>query len=364
MQKQVWIHLGPPKTGTSAIQKWMLAHQTWLGEHGIMYPEYELGPNGISSGHVHLLLSESNGKLSVDSKKVKSVLKQFEESTYEVLLLSSEYFFYHTESIARLIPKIKFIAYIRCPIETFESVYNQSVKRHGKTEALSFSRNLHTTTLDRLSELASNVTNGKFYFRAYLQSNEDFNLVSDFLSILKLEYSVNNENTNPSYTFEALETKRWLNKFQLDSLSYEIDSALQTLSQGTRNYTLLPEDKKERHFKQCIQNLRLFHTAHHIKNAKLLFNSLSKREGLLPKAQNDQRTSIEFVSALLFKLYPELYQRVSKELIGLSSSDSEQDLIIVFTRFYSIKNTLFLRAIHRYKKKVSAVLQKFMGNQK
>ncbi|MCG7654040.1 hypothetical protein MHN00_10755 [Alteromonas sp. Cnat2-8] len=360
MRKQVWIHLGPPKTGTSAIQKWMVANRAWLGTQGIMYPEYEVGANGISSGHIHLLLSESNGKFKVDPAKVKSVYKQFEESPYRILLLSSEYFFYHAESLAALLPKVKFIAYVRCPIETFESVYNQSVKRHGKTEPLSFSKNLHTTTLDRLSELATNIKNGKVYFRAYLQSNENFNLVSDFLSVLKLECIVDNENTNASYTFEALETKRWLNKFKLDSLNDEIDSALQALSEGTRNYTLLPEDRKERHFKQCVQNLKLFHTKFHIKNANILFNSLSKRESWHQMSQDNQRGAINFISARLFELHPKLYQRVSSQLKKLPSDNSDKVLIKEFSRFHNIRNILLLPAFNLYKSKASMLLKKVL----
>ena len=337
MAKQVWIHIGPPKTGTSAIQKWLLGHREWLSGHGIMYPTYELGPNGISSGHVHTVLSEESGKFYLDKNKVEALLSEFERSDKQILLLSSEHFFYHVEALAEAFTKVRFIAYVRCPIETFESVYNQSVKRHGKAEALVFSHNLHTTTLDRLSRLATELPRQKFYFRAYLQSNESFNLVADFLAVLKLDYPVENEKTNPSYTFEALETKRWLNRFTLNELDAEIDQALQAVAVGTTDYSLLPDDKKARHLKQCIQNLRLFHTQHHIKNARMLLNAVSKREHLAVVSQDNLPGAIELISRQLSMTNPDLYQRICQALSQQDCGKDDQALVDLFSRFQKKK---------------------------
>lgn len=299
-----------------------------------MYPEYELGPNGISSGHVHSLLSESDGKFSVDAEKVSRLLEYFEKSQLSTLLLSSEHFFYHAEAIASLIPKVRFIAYVRCPIETFESVYNQSVKRHGQTKTLSFSKNLHTTTLNRLSDLAIKLPKNRFHFRAYLSSGEHFNLVSDFLSVFGLEYPVNNEKTNSSYTFEALETKRWLNLFELNGLDAEIDYALQTMNEGVAHYTLLPADMQERHLKQCVQNLKLFHTKHHIKNARNLFDAISKRENMNPVCQGDSTGPLLFASEWLFREHQPLYVKICEALYEHPVPGTEPQ-IKLFTRYNS-----------------------------
>lgn len=332
MAKQVWIHIGPPKTGTSAIQKWLLGHREWLGSQGILYPAYELGPNGISSGHVHTVLSEASGKFYVDKNKVESLISEFERSDKDILLLSSEHFFYQVEALAEAFTMVRFIAYVRCPIETFESVYNQSVKRHGKCECLSFSQNLHTTTLDRLSKLAGELPRQKFYFRAYLQSNETFNLVADFLAALKLKYPVENEKTNPSYTFEALETKRWLNRFKLTALDAEIDQALQAMKVGISDYSLLPDDKRVRHLKQCIQSLRLFHTQHHIKNAKMLLSAVKKREHLTVVTQDNLPRAIKLVSHQLSLSSPDLYERICQAICRTTQHKNEQILVRLFCR--------------------------------
>ena len=52
---KVVIHVGPPKTGTSALQNWLLQNRLWLQQNGIYYPEHGVDVNGVSSGNVDSL---------------------------------------------------------------------------------------------------------------------------------------------------------------------------------------------------------------------------------------------------------------------------------------------------------------------
>ena len=52
MQKTIFIHVGPPKTGTSAIQNWFSKNADMLRTKGLFYPEHALDPNGVSSGNL------------------------------------------------------------------------------------------------------------------------------------------------------------------------------------------------------------------------------------------------------------------------------------------------------------------------
>lgn len=70
------IHVGPPKTGTSAIQKWCLDNKTLLLGYGIYYPEHDVDPNGVSSGNLLSLFERTeDGELVYSKKSIKSYLK-------------------------------------------------------------------------------------------------------------------------------------------------------------------------------------------------------------------------------------------------------------------------------------------------
>ena len=69
----VIIHIGAPKTGSSALQKFFIENQAILGELGFHYPNHSLDENGISGGHSDLAL-----KL-IDKKDEEA--KEFTESS-------------------------------------------------------------------------------------------------------------------------------------------------------------------------------------------------------------------------------------------------------------------------------------------
>jgi hypothetical protein len=47
----VVFHIGAPKTGASAIQKFLLENRQALKSLGFYYPEHALDENGVSGGH-------------------------------------------------------------------------------------------------------------------------------------------------------------------------------------------------------------------------------------------------------------------------------------------------------------------------
>ena len=52
LNKEIYIHVGPPKTGTSAVQKWLSSNQSFLKKQGVFYPSHSVDANGVSSGNV------------------------------------------------------------------------------------------------------------------------------------------------------------------------------------------------------------------------------------------------------------------------------------------------------------------------
>ena len=47
----VVLHIGAPKTGTSAIQAYLSAHREQLSEAGYRYPRHPVDENNIGGGH-------------------------------------------------------------------------------------------------------------------------------------------------------------------------------------------------------------------------------------------------------------------------------------------------------------------------
>lgn len=334
MKRQIWLHVGPPKTGTSAIQKYLVSHRDVLAQQGLYYPAHELGPNGISSGHLHSVLSQAGDGWQVDQHKINALLAEFDASGCEQLVLSSEFFFHHIEALVSCLPGVQVLAYIRCPIETFESSYNQGVKRHGQTQPLSFSKNLHITTLNRLASAAKKLPKTRFHFRAYFApGTQDFNLLADVAGVLNIQESPENNATNPSYCLEALKVKRWLNQFQLTHVDAALDTALQNITEGTRNYTLLPADKLGRHSKQCVTALREFHQQHRIVGAKKLLSSVRQREHRECVSQAITDDAITFIARFLSDHYPDLYQNLCNALLVQRTDAGTRRKIQLFSQF-------------------------------
>ena len=74
---EIFVRVGPPKTGTSFIQQWCSRHREWLFIKGVFYPAHYLDKNLISSGNLlSLFEKENNGDLIFSSKKLEAVQKE------------------------------------------------------------------------------------------------------------------------------------------------------------------------------------------------------------------------------------------------------------------------------------------------
>ncbi|MEW9799427.1 hypothetical protein [Alteromonas sp. CYL-A6] len=248
MAINVYIHVGPPKTGTSAIQNWLQANNQVLLEHGIYYPAHAMDENGVSSGNLLALFDRDDDKnLTFNVSKATSVLKDAQARGASALLLSSEFFFKRLTPVLDFFPGARVIAYLRDPLEVIESGYNQGVKRHYQTKKLKVAKAPRTPTLDLLAEQVRQFGADSFILRPY-----DFSLfhggdlVSDFLSVFSLAKLHESQSPiiNSSYVFEAMEFKRWFNHIQHQPLHRALDRFLQGYTAGTAKYSLLSAKKR------------------------------------------------------------------------------------------------------------------------
>lgn len=243
LNKEIYIHVGPPKTGTSAVQKWLSSNQSFLKKQGVFYPSHSVDANGVSSGNVKSVYDiDENKQLCLNKVRLTNLIDTFHKSEYSILLLSSEFFFREMNVLKLHIPNAKFIAYVRNPMEIRESSYNQSVKRHFKLEKINPGRSKRLPYMDRLVEFTATYSAKYLCVRLYGERYfERKNIVADLLSVIGIEVNIKLPVVNNSYQFEALEFKRWFNQFHLEDYQVLVDRALQGFTEGSSHYSLIPE---------------------------------------------------------------------------------------------------------------------------
>jgi tetratricopeptide (TPR) repeat protein len=255
MQKTMFIHVGPPKTGTSAIQNWFSKNADMLRTRGVYYPEHALDPNGVSSGNLSIvcdivqpLAVGKPAEITVSKEKVTRLLEVFNESGCHCLFLSSEFFIQHMVALKKLIPDVFFIAYLRNPIEIIESNYNQGVKRAGFSHTINLASFNTMPHVNYLLNYVDTFNKDHLLLRFYeVEFNGTSSLINDVLTLLGIDgVGVDRKGVNNSYHFEALEVKRWLNNFKLGGLENKIDHALQSFDLGQEKFSLIPPDRYQK----------------------------------------------------------------------------------------------------------------------
>lgn len=266
MKIQFFIHVGPPKTGTSAIQKWMNDNTLLLEQNGIYYPKHNTDKNGVSSGNLLSIYSrKTDGTLYLDETKVSNLYNDLiKNNKFSKVFLSSEFFFIRMAEIKKAIPSAVFFCYVRNPMEKRESLYNQGVKRSYFTKKYPINKS------KKIPELLVYI---KFFKKYGIKDlvitpyNTEYlhrgSILSDVLKKLNvdipIEYKSTNLIINPSYQLEALEVKRWLNNFSIKNIHSDIDTCLQSYSKGTSSYSLIKPSLYKKQKTLDIRKIRKFY---------------------------------------------------------------------------------------------------------
>jgi hypothetical protein len=316
MKKQIFIHVGPPKTGTSAIQEWFNDNNKKLEKWGIFYPTHSQDSNGISSGNLFSLYSRNTfGEYFLDEEKLDLLINDFSLSKSRILFLSSEFFFLRMNELKEKIPSVKFIGYLRNPMEKRESQYNQGVKRHFITEVLAndFGKKgiADIQTFQKYIDINSiNDIILRFYGADFFHQKS---IISDILNILEVEHSSPAKKINPSYHFEALELKRWLNNFTLGDIKKDIDTALQKYDQGKSNYSLIKPELFKLQASHDYELISVFLKKNKLINDVFLEEILNNQQ----KIFQPQKLEIEEFKKVSNYLLNDLGKYKSKKLINL-----------------------------------------------
>jgi hypothetical protein len=280
--ERIVIHIGPPKTGSSALQTWLVNNRRFLLKKGFYYPEHSMDTNNVSSGNVlSVFSSDDKGELNISRDKVELLLVDFNNSGAETLLLSSEYFFLRLDVLSKTFPEAIFVGYVRNPLDFMESDYNQSIKRHGNSKTINLKPRINASILRRMSENVDDIGEDRFHLRAYhseLFPNRD--IVHDFMQYLGISGAsgITGNRINSSYCYEAMEVKRWLNQFEFGNLSNDIDLSLQKFERGTKKYSLITPVAYKKYRVQSINTVIDFCKRHNVFNSEELVKAIKKRK--------------------------------------------------------------------------------------
>ncbi|MBC3764948.1 hypothetical protein [Neptunicella marina] len=288
MNKKIIIHIGPGKTGTSAIQYWCNSNTDELLNQGIFYPKHGVDSNNIGSGNIEAIFEKVSSRLFELSKnKLDNVMMEFEQSGAHTLLLSSELFLTKLAIIKDAIPQAEFAVYIRNPLDIFQSIYNQNVKRKMEVKPFTIPPKFKNNLLIYLNRSIEAMGNSAFHIYPYDRGSfESGSIVTDFLS--KVGYRGGhdgNKTINRSYCYEAPELKRFLNKFNIGNINKDLDLALQSYSGGTKKFRLLNKTKFERLKSTTLEELQRFSAA----------NSIDSLTGLMEQIRSQQYDSVPFI---------------------------------------------------------------------
>jgi hypothetical protein len=155
MEKTIFIHVGPPKTGNTSIHRFLSANRKILKEDGYLYPGNGIAHHDMASEFRRLTLTDFRNNRDL---AINKYLDEINTSDFDKIILSSEHFegLMRRNSLKKeiralkefLVPKfqVKIIFYVRRQDEIIESIYNESVRNIDMRSDKSFSEFIKITT--------------------------------------------------------------------------------------------------------------------------------------------------------------------------------------------------------------------------
>lgn len=240
--KVLHIHIGAPKTATTAIQFFCSENARVLAEKGYCYPIFPFSYPGIAPGHngrfLLGMLKDENGvrDTAQEEKNFKEGMAIVHElfETYDNIVLSDESIWRGMDSEKKDLweimmqdaqkegYRIHVIVYFRRQDKYFLSHWNQQVKKQRSEELFEdYADRVDRLRLDyyrKLSRMAEIVGKENITVRRFESGRlEGGNIYADFLMTLGLtlteEYHVSQEVRNTGLYGNTHEIKRLLNAF-------------------------------------------------------------------------------------------------------------------------------------------------------
>lgn len=254
MKKTLYIHIGRPKTGSSAIQHFLADNRKVLARHGCLYPQ--TGQHHKASHKFALVFLPS----LPDAKLVKgqspkelygALADEVSRSGLKKAVISSE-MFYLTEpdDIMRSLRDqfhVKIICYVRRQDEVLLSSYVQEIKGNEMSVLVNFDEYLRNPTRMALLDYKSNLDKWAAVFghdaiivRVYHKAGIRDTIFEDFFRTLGMrltdEYQLPTMRLNPSPARDILEMITHVNRFRVsDAVLRQLRAPLVRISETIGN---------------------------------------------------------------------------------------------------------------------------------
>lgn len=240
----LYLHIGTPKTGTTAIQNFLPLNKHLLEEQGYCYPDFGYRYYGVNKyRNAHFLVHRQKCSLESEAEIRKSEDERFYEGLDKIKELTNRYpnvimsdeniwnGYINRENFWQVLKSalsereidLKVIVYLRRQDLVVESYYAQRVKVKIQMNFQDFldSEDIDYFKLDyysQLTEISQTVGKENIIVRVYEKKQYNGNtLISDFLNVLGLElnerYASPDIVVNTSLHGKFLEIKRVLNEF-------------------------------------------------------------------------------------------------------------------------------------------------------
>lgn len=289
MKKNLYIHFGMHKTGSTSIQVALYRNEENLKKLGVLYPATGR-PESARFGHHAIAWSFVGNKEWVPEIKgvreainrddiLYTLIEEIESSNCNDIILSSEefdilsdleledlFFFFRDFNV---IP----IVYIRNTVDFIESSYKTSVFYSGYSKSIGEFLQNQRSRLDTSSFVSKLffLSEEKLILKNYDTLKETNNLISDFLGSVNVECSAidydESVKENKSPPSEILEVIRFLNAKKVEySVVKRVIEKLMLLSKNHKVH-MLPEREVEQLDSEYLESMKLI---------TLLFESKSK----------------------------------------------------------------------------------------
>lgn len=308
-----YIHIGPAKTGSSVIQYWLNNNIESLKKHGIFYPKH-LNEAPINNGNALAILDKKNGVYEISQDKIDEIYEQASIESCSSILISSESFYPIIYQLLSKMPDACYIAYIRDPISSKLSEYNQKIKRKGLEAVFKLKKNLFNQLIILNNINSCHDIRLRSYFFDY---DKQWNISNDLLRTIGS--NLKNEDPalemNNSYAFDALEFKRRANSFLDIKHQQKLDSILQNYNPQHNKYSLITIEEQE-NIKKLSLDVLIEQTSisNHSHNLHKLVAMLEKKENLPFMDQSNQDLCFddvyEFIASKDINLASKLKNRI------------------------------------------------------
>ena len=313
--KTLYLHIGTPKTGTSALQYFCAGNRKILEEKGIYYPDLGFRfPDIGKHRNAHFLsykeyinkkekLRDHEAEKKIREEGIQKLEEAFQ--THDTIVISDEHIWNEAEMTTEILPalyqhfmeqgvQIKIIVYLRRQDQVIQSFWAQKIKESSTITFESYMetekyRRFRLDYATRIQEFEDIVGKDHLIVRCYEKQQyqgEQKTIMSDFLDILGLELTEEYKNSEKVYNVSLegiyLEVKRLFNSlpqfkkhknYMVDLLKEQQAIDYQNNALERKKMYFTPEAEKEFMQKFEEENLTVAKKYLNRENGKLFFEN-------------------------------------------------------------------------------------------